>query len=81
MLVDKRFFFYFDKNHYFPVDFIRFWCDLNVVSERNVNSAFYKLCSQKRSYLKFYDFLKSLLKYNSSTLLLSNGDQPDKITS
>ena len=31
------FFFNLDKNHCFPVDFIRLRSDLNVVSERNVN--------------------------------------------
>ena len=39
---------------------------------------FISICSQKRSYLKFFDFLNSLLKYNSSTMLSSNGDKTDK---
>ena len=39
---------------------------------------FINICSQKRSYLKFFDFLNSLLKYNSSIMLLSNGDKTDQ---
>ena len=39
---------------------------------------FIDICSQNRSYLKFFDFLNSLLKYNSSTMLSSNGDNTDK---
>ena len=36
------------------------------------------VCSQKRYYLKFFGFLNRLLKYNSSSILSSNGDQTDK---
>ena len=39
---------------------------------------FINICSQKRSCLKFFDFLTSLLKYNSSTMLSSSGDITDK---
>ena len=39
---------------------------------------FINICSQKRSYLKFVDFLNSLLKYNFSTMFLSNSDKTDK---
>ena len=42
MLEDERFFFNLDKNHCFPMVIIRLRSDLNVVSERNVNKAFYK---------------------------------------
>ena len=38
---------------------------------------FINICSQKRSYLKFFNFLNSLLKY-ASTMLSSNGDKTDK---
>ena len=40
--------------------------------------SFLNICSQKRSYLKFFDFLNILLKYNSFTMLSSNGDKSDK---
>ena len=39
---------------------------------------FINICSQKRFYLTFFDFLNSLLKYNSSTMLSSNGDKTDE---
>ena len=39
---------------------------------------FINIRSQKRSHLKFFDFLESLLKYNSSTMLLSNDDKTDE---
>ena len=39
---------------------------------------FVNICSQKSSYLKFFDFLNNSLKYNSSTMLSSNGDKTDK---
>ena len=35
------------------------------------------ICCQKRSYLKFFNFLNSLLKYNFSTMFSSNGDKTD----
>ena len=39
---------------------------------------FINICNQKRLDLKFLDFLTSLLKYNSSTMLSSNGDRTDE---
>ena len=39
---------------------------------------FINIGSQKRSHLNFFDFLNSLLKYNSSTMLSSNGNKTDK---
>ena len=36
---------------------------------------FINIYSQKHSYLKFFDFLNSLLKYNSPIMLSSNGDK------
>ena len=39
---------------------------------------FINICSQKRSHLKFFDFLNSLLKYNSSTMLLSSDDKTNE---
>ena len=39
---------------------------------------FINIRSQKRSYSKFFDFLNSLLKYNSSTMLSMNGDKTNK---
>ena len=73
MLVDERIFFLnLDKNQCFSVDFIPLWSDLNVVSKRNVKH-FINICSQKRSYFKYFDFLNSLWKYDSSPILSSNG--------
>ena len=39
---------------------------------------FINICRQQRSYLKFFNFLNSLLKHKSSTMLSSNGDKTDK---
>ena len=46
--------------------------------KRMLIKRFINICSQKRSNLKFFDFLNSLLKYNSSTMLASNGDKTDR---
>ena len=47
MLVDERFFFNLDKNHCFPVDFIRLRSDLNVVCERKMLITLLKMAERK----------------------------------